>query len=137
MDWVFVEHREHREHLDGASRQDLKRRFRDWARAENPGWDIDGEEYGRGSWYTFFFQVDEPALLSIATGSDAYPTQGDGRPYVNTVRGWQDADVAATDEDWIKIQTNMLNPGFYVELNNDEAWYTFYTPPNGVCRWEE
>lgn len=128
MDWVFVEDREN---LDGASREKLKRRFRVWARAENPGWNVDEEKYGRGSRYTFFIQVDEAALRSIATG--------DGRPYVNIVRGWEDAATAegADGEDWMKIQTDALNLGFYVELNNDEASYTVYTPPDGICSWYE
>ncbi|KAI1396997.1 hypothetical protein F4819DRAFT_104429 [Hypoxylon fuscum] len=125
MDWVFVEDRGN---LDGASREELKRRFRDWARAENPGWNIDEEKYGRGSRHTFFIQVDEPALRSIATGN--------GHPYVNIVRGWEDAVIAedaevGDSEDWIKIQTDSLNLSFYVELDNDEAWYTFYSPPEG------
>jgi hypothetical protein len=32
----------------------------------------------------------------------------------------------------MKIQTDMLDANFYVELDNDEAWYVFYTPPNAL-----
>ncbi|KAF3005249.1 hypothetical protein E8E14_004939 [Neopestalotiopsis sp. 37M] len=91
----------------------------DWARAENPSWDIDGERHGRGSRYSCFIQVDEAALLSMAAGPDAADTTpSSGRPYVNIVRGWEDAENV---EDWMKIQTDMLDADFYVELDNDEA----------------
>jgi hypothetical protein len=137
IDWVFVEDRKN---LDGASREELKRRFRDWARAENPGWNIDEEKCGRGSRYTFFIQVDEPALLSIATGFDAYLAEGNGRPYVKILRAWDDvvgieAAEVSDSEDWMKLQTDWLNLDFYVELDNDEAWYTFYTSLDGICTW--
>ncbi|KAI0186409.1 hypothetical protein EV127DRAFT_411208 [Xylaria flabelliformis] len=137
MDWVFVEDRES---LEGVLRKELKRRFRNWARVENPGWNIDEEKYGRGSRFTFFVQVDEPTLLSIATGSDAEESSN-GRPYVKIVRGWDDAvvaEAAATEgdsdgEDWMKLHISALNIDFYIELDNDEAWYSFYTPPDGIC----
>ncbi|KAI1779035.1 hypothetical protein F4818DRAFT_237359 [Hypoxylon cercidicola] len=124
MDWVFVEDREN---LDGASREELKRRFRDWVRAENPGRNIDEEKYGRASRYTFFVQVDGPSLRGIPTG--------DGHPYVSLVQSWE--GEADTSEDWMKIQTNALNLGFYVELNNDETWYTVYMTSDGICSWYE
>ncbi|KAI0105107.1 hypothetical protein GGR51DRAFT_520916 [Nemania sp. FL0031] len=137
MDWVFVEDRDT---LENASRDELKRRFKDWARAENSGWDIDKEKYSYGSRYGFFIQVDEPALLSIATGSDAYPAGegSNGGPYVKLVRAYDDA--AATEsledgEDWMKIHIGTLHLDFYVELDNNEAWYTFYTSPNSICSW--
>ncbi|KAI3318139.1 hypothetical protein HD806DRAFT_325466 [Xylariaceae sp. AK1471] len=142
MDWVFVEDRES---LEGVSRNELKRRFRDWARAENPSWNVDEAKYSRGSRFTYFVQVDEPTLLSIATGSDAYPLgKGSKRcPYVKIVRGWDNAVVAEAAaaesdsdvEDWMNLHMDTLNIDFYVELDNDEAWYSFYTPPDGICSW--
>lgn len=127
MDWVFIEDQTH---LDGTPRRELKRRFRDWARAKNPGWDIDGERHSRGSRYSCFIQVDEAALLSMAAGPDAADTtQSSGRPYVNIIRGWEDAEDV---EDWMKIQIDMLDNDFYIELNNDEAWYVFNRPPSAV-----
>lgn len=91
MDWVFVADRED---LDGASREELKRRFRDWTRAENPGWNIDKESHGRGLRYSYFLQVDEPALVSIATAltrtrlrtvTDTLTSRSFGP---GTLRGW-------------------------------------------------
>ncbi|KAI3328438.1 hypothetical protein F4824DRAFT_493150 [Ustulina deusta] len=131
MDWVFVEDRAS---LEGVSREELKRRFRDWARAENPDWNIDEEKCSRGSRYMFFIQVDEPALLSVATGSDAYPA-GEGiagHPYVKIAAA---AEGSSDGEDWMKIQIGTLNLDLYVELDNDEVWYTLYTPPDGICSW--
>ncbi|KAF2965793.1 hypothetical protein GQX73_g7771 [Xylaria multiplex] len=143
MNWVFVEDPEG---LEGVSREELKRRFRDWARSENPGWNIDDEKGSRGSRYSFFIQVDEPALLSIATGSDSYPAgeAGTSGPYVKIIRGWDyavvsEAAAAAEDdsdgEDWMKLHISTLDIDFYVEFDNDEVWYSFYTPPNGICSW--
>ncbi|KAI1129156.1 hypothetical protein F5Y10DRAFT_239012 [Nemania abortiva] len=137
MDWVFVDDCES---LEDASREELKRLFKDWARAENPDRNIDEGKYGRGSRYAFFIQVDEPALLSITTGSDTYPVGegSNGGPYVKIVQAWVD-DVAAggseENEDWMKIRIGTLHLDFYVELDNNEAWYTFYTSPDSICSW--
>ncbi|KAI1113745.1 hypothetical protein F5Y14DRAFT_417120 [Nemania sp. NC0429] len=137
MDWVFVEDPES---LEGASHEELKCRFREWSRAENPGWDIDEEMCSRGSRYSFFIQVDEPALLSIATSSNSYPAGATSGPYVKIVRGWDDpviSEAAAAEgdsdgEDWMKLHMSTLDIDFYVELDNDEAWYSFYTPPDSI-----
>ncbi|TGJ87453.1 hypothetical protein E0Z10_g1285 [Xylaria hypoxylon] len=139
MDWVLVEDPES---LEGVSREELKRRFRHWARAENSGWNIDEEKGSRGSRYSLFIQVDEPSLLSIATGSDSYQAEkgGTGGSYVKIVRGWDDAvgsEAAAAEgdndgEDWMELHMSKLNIDFYVEFDNDEVWYSFYTRPDSI-----
>lgn len=127
LDWVFIEDPA----LEGASLDELKRRFRTWARAESPNWDIDNAPNGRGSRHTYFIQVDQDALSS-----------GE----VNIVRGWQDplppeeafeeTGEPVDNEDWMKIQRSMLAPYFYVEMDNDEFWYAHYRPPShGVRLW--
>ncbi|KAL6838120.1 hypothetical protein V8C40DRAFT_231633 [Trichoderma camerunense] len=135
LDWVFVE--DHK--LEGASLDELKHRFRAWARSEvQGGYDIDTTSHNRGSRHTYFIQVDEAALLSLVGGSS--------NGYVNIVRGWVDSlpPKEATDEfgdaidieDWMKIQADMVAPYFYVNLENEEAWYAHYSPPpDGLCVW--
>jgi hypothetical protein len=138
LDWVFVEDPE----LENASRDELKRRFREWARVKNPNCDIDNIRHGRGARYTYFIQVDEDALLSIADTPNNSRNQG----HVNIVRAWQDLLPLdeATDQfgeaedsaDWMKMKVDMMDAEFYIELDDDEAWYTFYRPPpHQVCHW--
>ncbi|PGH02267.1 hypothetical protein AJ80_08892 [Polytolypa hystricis UAMH7299] len=128
LDWVFVEDPE----LEGASREELKRRFRAWARTEQPNIDSPGGAC-RGSRYTYFIQVDEGALLSF-------------NGHVNIVRGWQDPPPpeeamdefgeVIDNEDWMMMQASMIAPYFYIELDNDESWYVHYSaPPHGMCVW--
>ncbi|KAI1158927.1 hypothetical protein F5B18DRAFT_639195 [Nemania serpens] len=96
MDWIFVEDREG---LDGVSREELRYRFRDWVRSENTRWEnIDDPIINRGTRYSFFVELDEPALLSFAMDTEAlYPTgsAGVGGPYIKIIRGWNDAEVLA------------------------------------------
>lgn len=138
LDWAFVEDPE----LENASRDELKRRFREWARAENPNCDIDNIRDGRGARYTYFIQVDEDALLSIAHA----PRNPRDFGHVNIVRAWHDSlppeestdqfDEAEDSEDWMKMQIDMMDAEFYIELDDDEAWYRFYCPPpHQVCHW--
>ncbi|KAL6828943.1 hypothetical protein J3E69DRAFT_379635 [Trichoderma sp. SZMC 28015] len=135
LDWVFVEDPE----LEGASLDELKRRFREWARSEVQGkYDIDTTSYNRGSRYGYFIQVDEAALLSLVDGLFY--------GHVNIVRGWVDSlpPEEATDEfgdaidieDWMKIRASMVAPYFYIDLDGEEDWYPHYTPPpHGLCIW--
>lgn len=138
LDWAFVEDPE----LENASRDELKHRFREWARAENPNCDIDNIRDGRGARYTYFIQVDEDALLSIAHA----PNKPRDLGHVNIVRAWHDSlppkestdqfDEAEDSEDWMKMQIDMMDAEFYTELDDDEAWYRFYCPPpHQVCHW--
>ncbi|KAL6815346.1 hypothetical protein GGI42DRAFT_362756 [Trichoderma sp. SZMC 28013] len=137
LDWVFVEDPE----LEGASLDELKRRFRAWARSEVQGrFDIDDTTtfFSRGSRYEYFIQVDEAALLSLVGD----PSNG----HVNIVRAWVDPlpPDEATDEfgdaidieDWMKIKADMVAPYFYIEMDNPEMWYVNYSPPpDGLCIW--
>ncbi|PKK53641.1 hypothetical protein CI102_985 [Trichoderma harzianum] len=120
LDWVFVEDPE----LEGASLDELKRRFRAWARSEVQGeYDIDTTSYNRGSRHGYFIQVDEAALLSLVKGLS--------NGHVNIVRGWVDSlpPEEATDEfgdaigieDWMKIRASMVAPYFYIDLDDEEA----------------
>ena len=139
LDWVFVEDPE----LEHASLDELKGRFKAWARAENPNYDINNAPGVRGSRYTYFIQVDEAALRSSPNVTDATRNRG----HVNIVRAWQDSlppDEATTDEfgeavdneDWMKIKARMLDADFYMELDDDEAWYRLYSPPpHNICTW--
>lgn len=105
LDWAFVDHNPE---LEAASLDELKRRFRTWAREEtqNPNYDIDDVPVGvsRGSRYTYFIRVDEEALRSflVPEGPDN-PTARVSleRGYVSIVRGLQDSPPTndqATDQ---------------------------------------
>ncbi|KAK1845450.1 hypothetical protein CCHR01_11946 [Colletotrichum chrysophilum] len=51
--------------------------------------------------------------------------------YVGLVRAWPESPGA---EDWMKIRTGAIGPEPYLELDNREVWYAYYTPPeSGVC----
>lgn len=115
MDWVFVEDSDT---LNGATREELKRRFRDWARARNPDVDMDKPVWGRSSRFTYFIEVDEETLCSIGS-SDAH---------VKIVRGWEPVTVNEDEgddwsDDWMKVGLYKLDLDFYVELDNEECWY--------------
>ncbi|KXX75929.1 hypothetical protein MMYC01_207423 [Madurella mycetomatis] len=146
LDWVFVKDPA----LERATRDELKRRFRAWARAENPSYDINNTPYCRGSRYKYFIQVDEDALRSVLDDPND-PTNPANRVdlqggHVNIVHAWQDPlpleeatdefGEAVDNEDWMMIQASMIAPYFYVDLDNDESWYVHYSPPpHGICIW--
>ncbi|RYP81112.1 hypothetical protein DL770_005975 [Monosporascus sp. CRB-9-2] len=132
VDWRFIEDPE----LEGASRNELKRRFRAWARTEITSYDIDNTTDSRGSRYSYFIQIDEEALLSLLNDPNNLTSPASPpclkRGHVKIVRAWEDSDEsgdAFDNEDWMKIQPNMIAPYFYIELDNDESWYTHYMPP--------
>ena len=115
MEFVFVEDPAT---LEGASVEELRRRFQDWARGDNTaGFDIGGGTQGsRGSRYEFFLKVDGEGLWN---------------GYVCLVRAWPDSPGS---EDWMKVRAGAVAPALYVQLDNPEAWYAYYTPPEaGVC----
>ncbi|KAK7953103.1 hypothetical protein PG988_013797 [Apiospora saccharicola] len=153
QDWHFVEDPA----LEGASREDLKGRFRQWARAEaaRDGRRLDesaapSDIYGRGSRYEYFIQVDEEALRSLPEDLGDHPEEVTpdrldlGSGHVNIVRAWADGTTSTTEEgetldwyggspgdaeDWMKIRASMVAPYFYVELDSPEAWWPHFTPP--------
>ncbi|KAK7911492.1 hypothetical protein PG985_013973 [Apiospora marii] len=147
LDWRFVEDRA----LEGASREELKRRWREWAREEKPG--DENEDDDLGSRHTYFVQVDEEALRSMISepGDPDSPTARFGGflpgDHVKLVAGWVDGIPPGEEvneygdvedaEDWMKMRPYMVAPYFYVELEADEeAWRAHYAPPpNGVSSW--
>lgn len=118
MDFVFVEDPV----LEGASVEELRRRFQAWARDDNnnnstANFDMDDITQGsRGSRYEFFLRVDGEGLWN---------------GHVGLVRAWPESPV---NEDWMKVRASAVAPALYVELDNPEAWYVYYTPPEtGMC----
>ena len=114
MDFVFIEDPA----LEGASVEELRCRFQAWARDDNTtGFDMDDNTQGsRGSRYEFFLKVDGEGLWN---------------GYVGLVRAWPDSPGS---EDWMKIRAGAVAPALYVQLDNPEVWYAYYTPPErGMC----
>jgi hypothetical protein len=114
MDFVFVEDPK----LEGASVEELRRRFQTWARGNNTAsFDMDDNTQGsRGSRYEFFLKVDGEGLWN---------------GYVGLVRAWPDSPGS---EDWMKVRASAVAPALYVQLDDPEVWYAYYTPPErGVC----
>lgn len=138
LDWAWIEDPE----LEGASLDELKRRFRAWVRTDKKDssfvYDVHTATYSLGSRYSYFIQVDEESLLSCLREAGVDLNRG----HVNIVRGWVDslAPEEATDEfgnvldveDWMKIQASMVDSGFYVELDDNESWYAYYMSPPSV-----
>ncbi|KAH7316833.1 hypothetical protein B0I35DRAFT_264180 [Stachybotrys elegans] len=141
MDWPFVAGPE----LEGASLDELKRRFRAWARADAPrGLGPYEPGISRGSRYDFFVQADEEALRSLVPDPGSTHSALLSSAHVNLVRGWVDPRQGeeATDangepvdnEDWMKIQLDVISTHYYIELGDDDAWYAYYrAPPDGIC----
>ena len=108
LDFVFVEDPT----LEGASIQELQRRFQAWARENNPGVDLDNDQImSRGARYEFFLRVDGEGVWG---------------GYVSLVRGWP---LTPGEEDWMKIRPSSVGPELYFTLGNPETWYAYYWPP--------
>ncbi len=108
MDFVFVEDAT----LEGASVEELQRRFQTWARADKPVFDMDDAQImTRGARHEFFLMVDGEGLWS---------------GYVGLVQGWP---LCPGEEDWMKIRAGSVGPELYCELGNPEVWYAYYIPP--------
>ncbi|CAG9976196.1 unnamed protein product [Clonostachys byssicola] len=139
MEWLFVEDPE----LDGASLDELKRRFRAWARADAP-YDLLETEINRPGRYDLFVQADEEALRCFVPDPGSYNAAFNSCAHVNLVRAWADPlpEEEATDEDgepydsedWMKIHLGVVSPHYYVYLGGDDSWYAYYrAPPDGLC----
>ncbi len=146
LEWTFVSDPTT---LDGASRDQLRRRFRAWAadakRTEQPrAADHDKDWNGlRSQRYTYFVQVDEEALRSVV---DADPSDHSDVGWVNLVRADEEMDFGrrpkeeedveeaeAEDEGWMMIAAHMLGPDFYDAIGQmPEGWYGFYSAPPGL-----
>lgn len=111
MDFRFIE----APALEDAPVEELQRRFQAWAREDNAaGFNVD--YVPQSSRHGFFLRVDGEALWN---------------GYVSLVRAWPESPGS---EDWMKIRASAVGPEIYVELDNPEVWYAYYTPPeSGVC----
>ena len=108
MDFIFVEDPA----LEGASIEELQRRFQAWAREDIAGtFDLDNALGTRGSRYEFFLRVDDQGLRN---------------GYVGLVQGWP---YAPGWDDWMKICVSAISTRVYIQLDNPEMWYPYYTPP--------
>jgi hypothetical protein len=114
MDFVFVEDPA----LEDASVEELRRRFQAWARDDNTAsFEMDdGTQGSRGSRYEFFLKVDGEGLWN---------------GYVGLIQAWPHSPGS---EDWMKVRAGAIAPQLYVQLDNPEMWYAYYTPPErGIC----
>ena len=153
LEWTFVEDRRT---LNGASRDQLRSRFKAWAakaiRREQPRAEND-ETFGVPR-YNFFIQVDEGALRSVVYEAPQPPNMDvDGKGYVNFVdANWKPLikilpakarEVREIDQSyepidgcreedvgWMKIGSVMAGPDFYDAMTGSpDVWYDFYERP--------
>ncbi|KAK1752212.1 hypothetical protein QBC47DRAFT_416688 [Echria macrotheca] len=144
-EWTFVSDPET---LDGASRDDLRRRFRAWAAdaeiSENPG-GVARDRYGfRAQRYVYFVLVDEEVLRSIGDGDGGGGLEGGWVKFVRCEEG--EEEVGETEgeegegeeeEGWMHISADMLGPGWYDVMGNvpEEGWFVFWRPPPEVVKY--
>ena len=141
LDLVFVEDAA----LEGASLDELRRRFREWARRENPHYDIDDDSNlaSRGSRFEFFIQVDEGALRSVLDRANNRVDLKTG--YVNMAQAWRDSlppreaidefGEAVDNEDWMRVLPRIIvEAEFYSDMGDADhhSWYLNHRPPPGV-----
>ena len=133
LEWTFMED----PRLEGASLDELKRRFKEFARAESVVVD-DYTQIPWGSRYRFFLQVDEESLRSMSDPGPAGLRKG----HVKLVRAcWENPAYPDTpetnqfdevlededdNEDCMEIDVRMISPEFFMELENEEDWWLFY-----------
>ncbi|PGH18382.1 hypothetical protein AJ79_00449 [Helicocarpus griseus UAMH5409] len=149
LEWTFVSDRAT---LEGASVDQPRHRFRDWAirarKTEQPRApaDVDRDWNGeRSPRYSFFIQVDEEGLHTAAYADLSDPFDSG---WVNLVRADEDIDSSRNsaglidetehgeedeDEGWMMIAAYMIGPDFYDAIDQwPDTWYAFYTPPPGL-----
>ena len=142
LDWTFISDPVY----DGASREDLRRYFREWRRtagqAENPRRDpalgLDPDHLSQR--YLFFVQVDEESLNSIIENPDGRPGS-----WVHFICCWdednngvrpRDLDEGIEDDGWMMIFAHTVYPEFYEAIGTTmESWTSFYMPPPSVVDW--
>lgn len=111
MEFLFIEEAA----LENAPTEELHRRFQAWAREDSAA-GVNTDYVLQGSRYGVFLRVDSEALWN---------------GYVGLVWAWPESPGS---EDWTKIRASAIGPELYVQLDNPEVWYTYYTPPeSGVC----
>ncbi|KAH6637268.1 hypothetical protein F5144DRAFT_601940 [Chaetomium tenue] len=147
MDWTFVSDPAT---LDGASRQQLRHRFRDWrnaaVHAENPRRDPVETRWTQR--YLFFLRVDEDSLNSVLEGKGDWLDSD----WVQLIRcdeeldfDWpldykdeelhwgSDPDPGREDDGWMMIQPDLINGEFYDCIGTAiEYWDAYYAPPPDV-----
>lgn len=156
LEWTFVEDRVT---LDGASKDQLVSRFKQWApealKTEQPR----VKDHRFGTWgiprYTYFIYVDKGALRSVVYDAPQAPKPDlDGVGYVNFVNAdWKplgELGIAAGEDDvhepidgcteedvgWMKIASHMVGTGFYEStIGYPDCWYVFYERPPEIKNW--
>jgi hypothetical protein len=161
LEWTFVEDRAT---LDGASKDHLRARFKQWAseavKTEQPR--VEDHRFGTFGIprYTYFIDVDEGALKSVVYDAPQ-PPEADlwGVGYVNFVdANWKPLseltfdgeDVDAGEEDvhepidgcteenvgWMRIASHMVGAGFYqAMMGYPDVWYVMYQRPPEIRNW--
>ncbi|KAI8316319.1 hypothetical protein K4K59_000219 [Colletotrichum sp. SAR11_240] len=101
--------------LENAPIEELQRHFQAWAREDNDvGSSVD--YVPQGSRYEFSLRVDGEALWN---------------GYVGLIRAWPESPGS---KDWMNLRASAVGPELYLELDNPEMWYAYYTTPEGrVC----
>jgi hypothetical protein len=150
MEWTFVSDPAT---LDGASRQQLRHRFRDWRntaiQAENPR--RDPADTNLSQRYLFFVRVDEDSLKSVLEGNGDFldlswvhlircdEELDFGRPleHKDGELDWSLSPIPEHEDDgWMMISVHMINGEFYASLGTAiEYWYAFYASPPSVVHY--
>ncbi|KFZ22761.1 hypothetical protein V502_02763 [Pseudogymnoascus sp. VKM F-4520 (FW-2644)] len=154
LEWTFVSDRAS---LDGASKEQLRSYFRAWVaeaeKVEQPRATVEnGRDATKAQRYSFFIEVDEEALRSVADADLDNPFD---EGWVNIVRcGEWDLGPEAReeerkrenipvedvegdgDEGWMRISSHMVGPDFYDAIGYlPQDWYPFYRQPPGLVYW--
>lgn len=111
MEFIFIEDPS----LEGASIEELQHRFQAWAEAHPDYVYYEGRSRSRATRFNFFLKADAELMR-----------RGD----LGLVQGWP---YAPGEEDWIRIDDGDVSTHLYVELDNTEMWYIYYTEPSGYA----
>ncbi|PMD14972.1 hypothetical protein NA56DRAFT_650547 [Hyaloscypha hepaticicola] len=161
LEWTFVEDCDT---LDGASKDHLRSRFKQWApealKIEQPR--VDDHRFGTFGIprYTYFVDVDEEALKSVVYDAPQPPEVDlEGVGYVNFVDAdWKPmtqiiSELVSTDDGeeevhepiegcteenvgWMKIPARFVRSHFYqAMMGYPDIWYVFYQRPPEVMFW--
>lgn len=156
MDWTFISDRST---LDGASREQLRERFRAWretaVQAENPRRDP-AVTFMSGR-YRFFLQVDGESLQSVVEGDgnvldgswvNLVRCDDEMDEYIQSVEEDKERDIKEPwdqedeelgtppkpeDEWWMMVSTDMIGAEFYtIMVPPLEIWWIYYREPPEV-----
>lgn len=125
--------------LEGASRQELRNRFREWrataVKEENPNRREGLRPLPQR--YLHFVVVDEEAMESVVRAGGDWMGGG----WVELARADETWDFAERedgeeDEGWMRIRASMVNAEFYEAVGvGNEGWYSFWRAPPEVVDW--